>query len=61
MTELGYGRAIVDWTAATPPRLAIIVVLEDAVTDMQARAAVLAGGDNATTPRPHDPFVVLVR
>jgi DNA segregation ATPase FtsK/SpoIIIE, S-DNA-T family len=59
--ELAYGRPIFDTCghyAASPP--AIVVMLETAVTDMQARAAELAGKQRDHTPTPEFPFVVVL-
>jgi DNA segregation ATPase FtsK/SpoIIIE, S-DNA-T family len=59
--ELAYGRAIFDTCghyAASPP--AIVAMLETAVTDMQARAAELAGKQRDHTPTPEFPFVVVL-
>jgi S-DNA-T family DNA segregation ATPase FtsK/SpoIIIE len=59
--ELAYGRAIFDTCgqyAADPT--AIVAVLEGAVTDMQARAAQLAGKQRDHTPTAEFPFVVVL-
>jgi DNA segregation ATPase FtsK/SpoIIIE, S-DNA-T family len=59
--ELAYGRAIFDrygQYAADPA--AIVAMLERAVTDMQARAAQLAGKQRDHTPTAEFPFVVIV-
>jgi S-DNA-T family DNA segregation ATPase FtsK/SpoIIIE len=59
--ELAYGRAIFDTCgqyAAEPA--AIVAMLEAAVTDMQARAAQLAGKQRDHTPTVEFPFVVIV-
>jgi len=59
--ELAYGRAIFDTCgayAASP--VAIIAMLEGAVTDMQARAAQLAGKQRDHTPTAEFPFVVVL-
>ena len=59
--ELAYGRPIFDTCgqyAADPA--AIVAMLEDAVTDMQARAAQLAGKQRDHTPTTEFPFVVVV-
>jgi S-DNA-T family DNA segregation ATPase FtsK/SpoIIIE len=59
--ELAYGRAIFDTCgqyAADPA--AIVAMLERAVTDMQARAAKLAGKQRDHTPTTEFPFVVIV-
>ena len=59
--ELAYGRPIFDTCgqyAATPQ--AIVAMLEAAVTDMQARAAKLAGKQRDHTPTAEYPFVVVL-
>jgi S-DNA-T family DNA segregation ATPase FtsK/SpoIIIE len=59
--ELAYGRAIFDTCgryAADPA--AIVAMLETAVTDMQARAAKLAGKQRDHTPTAEFPFVVVL-
>ena len=59
--ELAYGRAIFDTCgayAASPA--AIVAMLEGAVTDMQARAAQLAGKQRDHTPTAEFPFVVVL-
>ena len=59
--ELAYGRAIFDTYgqyAADPD--AIVAMLEARVTDMQARAAQLAGKQRDHTPTAEFPFVVIV-
>ena len=59
--ELAYGRAIFDRYgkyAADPA--AIVAMLERAVTDMQARAAKLAGKQRDHTPTAEFPFVVIL-
>ena len=59
--ELAYGRAIFDTCgqyAATPD--AIVVMLEAAVSDMQARAAQLAGKQRDHTPTTEFPFVMVL-
>jgi DNA segregation ATPase FtsK/SpoIIIE, S-DNA-T family len=59
--ELAYGRAIFDTYgsyAADPA--AIVAMLERAVTDMQARAAQLAGKQRDHTPTVEFPFVVVL-
>jgi S-DNA-T family DNA segregation ATPase FtsK/SpoIIIE len=59
--ELAYGRPIFDTHgryAAAPE--AIVDMLEDAVTGMQARAARLAGKQRDHTPTTDDPFVVVL-
>jgi DNA segregation ATPase FtsK/SpoIIIE, S-DNA-T family len=59
--ELAYGRAIFDTCgqySATPE--AIVLMLEAAVRDMQARAAKLAGKQRDHTPTAEFPFVVVL-
>jgi DNA segregation ATPase FtsK/SpoIIIE, S-DNA-T family len=59
--ELAYGRAIFDaygQYAAAPE--AIVLMLEAAVRDMQARAAKLAGKQRDHTPTTEFPFVVIL-
>jgi DNA segregation ATPase FtsK/SpoIIIE, S-DNA-T family len=59
--ELAYGRPIFDTHgqyAASPE--AIVAMLEGAVTDMQARAAKLAGKQRDHTPTVEFPFVVVL-
>jgi S-DNA-T family DNA segregation ATPase FtsK/SpoIIIE len=59
--ELAYGRAIFDTYgqyAADPA--AIVAMLQAAVTDMQARAAVLAGRQRDHTPTAEHPFVIVL-
>ena len=61
LMELAYGRAIFDRYgryAATPE--AIVVMLEDAVEQMQARAAIFAGRHREHTPTPEHPFIVVL-
>jgi S-DNA-T family DNA segregation ATPase FtsK/SpoIIIE len=61
LMELAYGRAIFDRYgryAATPS--AIVAMLEDAVEQMQARAAIFAGKHREHTPTPEHPFIVIV-
>jgi S-DNA-T family DNA segregation ATPase FtsK/SpoIIIE len=61
LMELAYGRAIFDTYGryeADPE--AITAMLEQAVTDMQARAAVLAGKQRDHTPTAAFPFVVVL-
>jgi S-DNA-T family DNA segregation ATPase FtsK/SpoIIIE len=61
LMELAYGRAIFDRHgryAADPD--AIVVMLEDAVAEMQARAASFAGKHREHTPSSEHPFVVIV-
>jgi DNA segregation ATPase FtsK/SpoIIIE, S-DNA-T family len=61
LMELAYGRAIFDRYgryAATPE--AIVVMLEDAVAQMQARAAVFAGKHREHIATTEHPFIVIV-
>ena len=61
LMELAYGRAVFDTYggyAADPA--AIVVMLEQAVADMQARAARLAGRQRDHTPTVEDPFTVIM-
>jgi S-DNA-T family DNA segregation ATPase FtsK/SpoIIIE len=61
LMELAYGRAIFDRYgryAATPA--AIVAMLEDAVRQMQARAALFAGRHREHTPTTEHPFIVIV-
>jgi DNA segregation ATPase FtsK/SpoIIIE, S-DNA-T family len=61
LMELAYGRAIFDTYgtyAATPA--AIIDMLDQAVADMQARAARFAGVQRDHTPTTEDPFTVVL-
>jgi S-DNA-T family DNA segregation ATPase FtsK/SpoIIIE len=61
LMELAYGRAIFDRYgryAATPE--AIVAMLEDAVAQMQARAAIFAGRHREHTPTPEHPFIVVL-
>jgi S-DNA-T family DNA segregation ATPase FtsK/SpoIIIE len=61
LMELAYGRAIFDRFgryAATPE--AILSMLEDAVAQMQARAAIFAGKHREHTPTIEHPFIVIV-
>jgi S-DNA-T family DNA segregation ATPase FtsK/SpoIIIE len=61
LMELAYGRAIFDRYgryAADPE--AIVVMLEDAVTQMQARAAQFAGRHRDHAPTPEHPFTVVL-
>jgi S-DNA-T family DNA segregation ATPase FtsK/SpoIIIE len=61
LMELAYGRAIFDRYgryAASPE--AIAAMLEDAVEQMQARAAIFAGRHREHTPTPEHPFIVIL-
>jgi DNA segregation ATPase FtsK/SpoIIIE, S-DNA-T family len=61
LMELAYGRVIFDRYgryAATPAE--ILAMLEDAVADMQARAATFAGKHREHTPTTEHPFTVIV-
>jgi S-DNA-T family DNA segregation ATPase FtsK/SpoIIIE len=61
LMELAFGRAIFDTYggyAADPA--AIAVMLDQAVADMQARAAEFAGRQRDHTPTPEYPFVVIL-
>jgi S-DNA-T family DNA segregation ATPase FtsK/SpoIIIE len=61
LMELAYGRAIFDRYgryAATPE--AILSMLEDAVAQMQARAAIFAGKRREHTPTAVHPFIVIL-
>jgi S-DNA-T family DNA segregation ATPase FtsK/SpoIIIE len=61
LMELAYGRAIFDRFgryAATPE--AIAAMLEDAVKQMQARAAIFAGKHREHTPTTEHPFIVVL-
>jgi S-DNA-T family DNA segregation ATPase FtsK/SpoIIIE len=61
LMELAYGRAIFDRYgryAATPE--AIVAMLEDAVAQMQTRAALFAGKHREHTPTPEHPFTVIM-
>jgi DNA segregation ATPase FtsK/SpoIIIE, S-DNA-T family len=59
--ELAYGRAIFDrcGSYAAEPE-AIAEMLDQAVKDMQARAALMAGKQRSHTPTAEHPFVVIV-
>jgi S-DNA-T family DNA segregation ATPase FtsK/SpoIIIE len=61
LMELAYGRAIFDTYGRyeTSPA-AILAMLEDAVTQMQARAAIFAGKQRDHTPTAAHPFTVIV-
>jgi DNA segregation ATPase FtsK/SpoIIIE, S-DNA-T family len=61
LMELAYGRAIFDTCGRyeSDPH-AIVAMLEDAVRDMQARAALLAGKQRDHTPTTGYPFVVVL-
>jgi S-DNA-T family DNA segregation ATPase FtsK/SpoIIIE len=61
LMELAYGRVLFDTYGryATSPA-AILAMLEDAVAEMQARAAAFAGRHREHTPTPEHPFTVIV-
>jgi DNA segregation ATPase FtsK/SpoIIIE, S-DNA-T family len=61
LMELAYGRAIFDRYGryAADPK-AILAMLEDAVEQMQARAAVFAGRHREHTPTIEHPFIVIL-
>jgi S-DNA-T family DNA segregation ATPase FtsK/SpoIIIE len=61
VVELAFGREIFDryGSYASDP-VAIVTMLEDAVTGMQARAAKLAGKQRDHTPSTEHPFVVVL-
>ena len=58
LMELAYGQAIFDRYAADPAE--IVLLLEDAVAEMQARAAQFAGWRREHTPTPEYPLIVIV-
>jgi S-DNA-T family DNA segregation ATPase FtsK/SpoIIIE len=59
--ELAFGRELFDAHGAyAADALAIVLMLEQAVADMQARAAQLAGRQRDHTPTPEFPFVTVV-
>jgi len=59
--ELAFGRELFDAHGAyAADALAIVLMLEQAVADMQARAAQLAGRQRDHTPTPEFPFVIVV-
>jgi S-DNA-T family DNA segregation ATPase FtsK/SpoIIIE len=61
LMELADGRAIFDtWGCYKSDPHAIAAMLEQAVTDMQARAAVLAGKQRDHVPTAEHPFVVVL-
>jgi S-DNA-T family DNA segregation ATPase FtsK/SpoIIIE len=61
LMELAYGRVIFDtYGAYAADPAAIAVMLEQAVADMRARAARLAGRQREHTPTIQDPFVVVL-
>jgi DNA segregation ATPase FtsK/SpoIIIE, S-DNA-T family len=61
LMELAYGRAIFESCGAyAADPAAIVVMLEAAVADMQARAATFAGRQRDHTPTRQHPFVVIV-
>ena len=61
LMELAYGRALFDWFGCyESDPAAITVMLEDAVADMQHRAARLAGVHRDHRPTNEHPFVLVV-
>jgi DNA segregation ATPase FtsK/SpoIIIE, S-DNA-T family len=61
LMELAYGRVIFDtYGAYAADPAAIVAMLEAAVADMQARAAVFAGVQRDHTPTREHPFVVVL-
>jgi S-DNA-T family DNA segregation ATPase FtsK/SpoIIIE len=61
LMELAFGRAIFDrYGAYAADTQAVVAVLEQAVTDMQARAAVFAGWQRDHIPTPEHPFTVVL-
>jgi S-DNA-T family DNA segregation ATPase FtsK/SpoIIIE len=61
LMELAYGRPVFDtWGRYESDPHAIVAMLEQAVTDMQARAAVLAGRQRDHTATAEFPFVVVL-
>jgi DNA segregation ATPase FtsK/SpoIIIE, S-DNA-T family len=61
LMELAYGRAIFDrYGAYAADPAAVVSMLEAAVADMQARAAVFAGQHRQHTPTAEHPFVVVL-
>src|SRR5208337_2142923 len=58
LMELAYGRVIFETYGADP--VAIAAMLEQAVADMQARAARFAGVQRDHTPTREHPFVVVL-
>ena len=61
LMELAYGRAIFDrYGRYTSAPEAIVAMLENAVADMQARAAKFAGKHREHTPTADHPFVVIL-
>jgi S-DNA-T family DNA segregation ATPase FtsK/SpoIIIE len=61
LMELAYGRTIFDtWGRYESDPYAIAAMLEQAVTDMQARAGVLAGRQRDHAPTSQFPFVVIL-
>lgn len=61
LMELAYGRTIFDrYGRYTADPADIVTMLEDAVAEMQARAAQFAGKHRDHTPTPEHPFVVIM-
>jgi S-DNA-T family DNA segregation ATPase FtsK/SpoIIIE len=61
LMELAYGRIIFEtYGAYAADPVAIAVILDQAVADMQARAARFAGRQRDHTPTQEDPFVVVL-
>jgi S-DNA-T family DNA segregation ATPase FtsK/SpoIIIE len=61
LMELAYGRVIFDtYGAYAASTTSIVVMLEQAVADMQARAALFAGRQRDHTPTVEYPFVVVL-
>jgi S-DNA-T family DNA segregation ATPase FtsK/SpoIIIE len=61
LMELAFGRAIFDrYGAYAADPAAVVVMLEQAVTDMQARAAAFAGWQREHTPTREHPFTVVL-
>jgi S-DNA-T family DNA segregation ATPase FtsK/SpoIIIE len=61
LMELAYGRVIFDtYGAYAADPAAIVAMLEDAVADMQARAAIFAGVQRDHTPTREHPFTVVL-
>jgi S-DNA-T family DNA segregation ATPase FtsK/SpoIIIE len=61
LMELAYGRIIFDtYGAYAADTTSIVAMLEQAVADMQTRAAMFAGHQRDHTPTPEHPFVVVL-